>query len=112
MVTRSVQYRTESGLAPVAAKDPTVHSMVRKMRDHLNILMRVFDEAWASIAPTINPASVENARESLADAIIAHASTLGTDDLAALKAAALASFREQLTLYPQRAAPRPHRLIY
>jgi hypothetical protein len=81
--------------------------MARKLRDHLEALMHAFDEAWASIAPTINPASVESARQSLADAIIAHASTLGTDDLAALKAAALASFREQLTLYPQRAAPRP-----
>ena len=66
--------------------------MARNLRDHLEVLMHVFDEAWASIAPTIDPAFVENARESLADAIIAHASTLGTDDLAALKAAALASF--------------------
>ena len=70
--------------------------MARDLRDHLEALMHVFDEAWASIAPTIDPASVENARQSLADAIIAHASTLGTDDLAALKAAALASFRKRL----------------
>ena len=69
--------------------------MVRNLRDHLEVLMHAFDEAWASIAPTIDPASVENARQSLADAIIAHASTLGTDDLAALKAAALASFRKR-----------------
>ena len=68
--------------------------MARKLRDHLEGLMRVFDEAWESIESTIDPASVENARQSLADAIIAHASTLGTDDLAALKAAALASFSE------------------
>jgi hypothetical protein len=46
------------------------------------------------IAPTIDFASVEYARQSLADAIIAHACTLGTDDLVALKAAALASFSE------------------
>jgi hypothetical protein len=45
------------------------------------------------IALTTDPASVEYAWQSLADAIIAHASTLGTDGLAALKAAALASFR-------------------
>jgi hypothetical protein len=69
--------------------------MTRDLRDDLDVLMHVFDEAWASIAPTIDPASVENARQSLADAIIAHASTLGTDDLAALKAAALASFRKR-----------------
>ena len=65
-----------------------------RILDHLEALMHAFDEAWASIAPTIDPASVENARQSLADAIIAHASMLGTDDLAALKAAALASFPE------------------
>ena len=69
--------------------------MARNLRDHLEALKRAFDEAWASIAPTINPASVENARESLADAIVAHANTLGTDDLATLKTAALASFRKQ-----------------
>ena len=69
--------------------------MARYLLDQLEALEHVFDEAWASIAPTIDPASVENARQSLADAIIAHASTLGTDDLAALKAAALASFRKR-----------------
>ena len=69
--------------------------MARNLRDHLEALKRAFDEAWASIAPTINPASVENARERLANAIVAHANTLGTDDLATLKAAALASFRKR-----------------
>ncbi|MFZ0850626.1 MAG: hypothetical protein WAO08_15625 [Hyphomicrobiaceae bacterium] len=69
--------------------------MTRDLRDDLDVLMHVFDEAWASIAPTIDPASVETALESLAEAIIAHASTLGTDDLAVLKAAALASFRKR-----------------
>ena len=69
--------------------------MARYLLDQLEALEHVFDEAWASIAPTIDPASVENARQSLADAIIAHAGTLGTDDLAALKAAALASFRKR-----------------
>ena len=69
--------------------------MARNLQDHLEALMQAFDEAWASIAPTIVPASVENARQSLAEAIIAHANTLGTDDLAALKAAALASFRKR-----------------
>ena len=71
-----------------------MHSMARNLRDHLEIVMHAFDEAWASVAPTIDPASVETARESLAEAIIAHANTLGTDDLAALKAAAIASFRK------------------
>jgi hypothetical protein len=52
--------------------------MVRDLREHLEALMHAFDEAWASIAPSIDPASAENARQNLADAIIAHASTLGT----------------------------------
>ena len=90
--------------------------MTRDLRDDLDVLMHVFDEAWASIAPTIDPASVENARQSLADAIIAHASTLGTDDLAALKAAALASFRKRFlrrrsrrrVLTPPRSCDRRH----
>ena len=69
--------------------------MARNLRDHFEMLTHAFDEAWASIAPTIDPASVETARESLAEAIIAHANTLGTDDFAALKAAALASFRKR-----------------
>ena len=66
----------------------------QNLLDHVVALADAFDEAWASIAPTIDPASVKNARRSLAHAIIAHASTLGTDDLAALKAAAIASFSD------------------
>ena len=69
--------------------------MARNLRNHLEALKRAFDQAWASIAPTLDPACIENARESLAEAIGAHANTLGTDDLATLKAAALASFRKQ-----------------
>ena len=60
--------------------------------DHIEALTQAFDEAWESIASTIDPASVENARRSLADAIVAHADLLGTADLSALKAEALASF--------------------
>jgi hypothetical protein len=58
--------------------------------------MHALDEAWASIALTIDPTSVENGRQSLVDAIIANANTLGTDDLAALKAASLAPLRKRL----------------
>jgi hypothetical protein len=72
----------------------------RNLLDHVVALLHAFDEAWGSIAPTIDPASVKNARRRLADAIIAHASTLGTDDLAALKAAALASFSEAALSMP------------
>jgi len=59
--------------------------------DVIKALTQAFDEAWASIAPTIDPAAVENARLSLAHAIIAHAGLLGTSDVQALKAAALSS---------------------
>ena len=86
--------------------------MARNLRDHLEALMLVFDEAWAGIAPTIDPASVDNVRKSLAEAITAHANTLGTDDLAALKAAALASFRKRFSrrrvLTPPRSCDRRH----
>jgi hypothetical protein len=86
--------------------------MAPNLRDHLEILKHTSMKLGASIAPTIDPASVEIAREGLAEAIVAHANTLGTDDLAALKAAALASFRKQLTSsHPQRVAPRLHRQI-
>jgi hypothetical protein len=78
--------------------------MALGLRDQREALMDVFDEAWASIAPTIDPASVENTRQSLADAIIDHASTLGTNDLVALEAAALASFWET----PPRSSDRRH----
>ena len=32
--------------------------MVRNLGDHLEAVMHVFDEAWASIAPTIDPATL------------------------------------------------------
>lgn len=63
--------------------------------DVIKALTQAFDEAWASIAATIDPAAVENARLRLAHAIIAHAVLLGTGDLKALKAAALSSFQKQ-----------------
>jgi hypothetical protein len=72
----------------------------RDLLDHVEALLCAFDEAWASIAPAIDLASVENARLNLADAIIAHVSTLRTDDLATLKAAALASFRKRQSSRP------------
>jgi hypothetical protein len=59
----------------------------------LKLSKRTFDEAWGSIAATIEPASVENARLSLAHAIIARAAAHGLGDLSALMAAALAAFR-------------------
>jgi hypothetical protein len=65
--------------------------------DVIKALKQAFDEAWASIVHSIDPAAVENARLGLAHATIAHAGLLGTDDLAALKAAALASFEKNGT---------------
>jgi hypothetical protein len=63
--------------------------------DAIKALTQAFDEAWASIAATVDPAAVENSRLRLAHAIIAHAGLLGTGDLEALKAAALSSFQKQ-----------------
>jgi hypothetical protein len=63
--------------------------------DVIKALTQAFDEAWVSIAPTIDPAAIENARLSLAHAIIAHSGLLGTNDLEALKAAALSSFQKR-----------------
>lgn len=65
--------------------------------DIIKALKQAFDEAWASIVHSIDPTTVENARLGLAHAIVAHAGLLGTDDLAALKAAALASFEKNGT---------------
>ena len=59
----------------------------------IETLKQTFDEAWESIAASIEPACVENARLSLAHAIIAHAAVHGLGDLSALKVAALAAFR-------------------
>ena len=58
-------------------------------------LKRAFDEVWSLIAPSVDPASVENARLSLAHAIVAHAGLLGTENLEALKAAARAGFEKR-----------------
>ena len=63
--------------------------------DAIKALTQAFDEAWASIATTFDPAAVANARLSLAHAIIAHAALLGTGDLEALKAAALSSLQKR-----------------
>ena len=65
--------------------------------DIIKALKQAFDEAWASIVHSIDPTTVENARLSLAHAIVAHAGLLGTEDLAAPKAAALASFEKNGT---------------
>lgn len=59
----------------------------------IEALKQTFDEAWGSIAASIEPAFVENTRLSLAHAIIAHAAVHGFADLSALKAAALGVFR-------------------
>lgn len=61
----------------------------------IKALKRAFDEVWSLIAPSVDPASVENARLSLAHAIVAHAGQLGTENLEALKAAARAGFEKR-----------------
>lgn len=56
--------------------------------DTLKVLKRAFDEAWASIGPTIPPDRVDDTRLSLAHAIVAHAG-VGDSDCETLKAAAM-----------------------
>jgi hypothetical protein len=52
----------------------------------IEALKQTVDEAWASIAPTIETTCIENPRLSLAHAIIAHAPLHGFGDWSALKA--------------------------
>jgi len=54
----------------------------------VKVLKRAFDEAWASISPTIPPDRAADTRLSLAHAIVAHAGS-GDSDCETLKAAAL-----------------------
>ena len=54
----------------------------------IQVLKQAFDEAWASISPTIPADRVADTRLSLAHAIVAHAAT-GAVDAEALKVAAL-----------------------
>ena len=61
----------------------------------IKALKQAFDEVWSLIAPSVDPASVENARLRLAHAIVAHAGLFGTENLEALKAAARAGFEKQ-----------------
>jgi hypothetical protein len=65
--------------------------------DIIKALKQAFDEAWPSIVHSIDPTTVENARPSLAHAIVGHAGLLGTDDLAALKVVSLGSFEKNGT---------------
>jgi len=56
--------------------------------DTVKVLKQALDEAWARIAPTIEPDRVDDTRLSLAHAIVAHAGT-GDCDCESLMAAAL-----------------------
>lgn len=61
--------------------------------DAVKMLGRVFDDAWATIASTIKPDAVTNARIRLAHVVLAHYALHKTSDR--LKAAAIAAFQKQ-----------------
>jgi hypothetical protein len=65
----------------------------------VKILKQAFEEAWASIGPTIPPDRVADARIGLAHVVVAHAAT-GDHDQENLKAAAVEAARKN----PPRAA--------
>ncbi len=55
----------------------------------VKVLKQAFDEAWASMGPSVAPDRVDDTRLSLAHAIVAHAGAGGDSDCETLKAAAL-----------------------
>jgi hypothetical protein len=67
--------------------------------DTINVLKQAFEEAWASIGPTIAPDRTSDIRISLVHAIVAHAGA-GEIDCEMLKIAAL----EAVQKHPPRKA--------
>src|SRR5262245_64182486 len=85
-----------------AARDPRVRvdedcMEARKLlRDVVKVLAQAFDEAWASIAHTVEPARAKKVKSSLARVIVAQAKGRAPKDHRVLKTAALASFHNRL----------------
>ena len=72
------------------------------LRDVVNVLARAFDEAWASIAHTVEPARAKKVKSSLARAIVAQARGRAPKDYRALKTAALVSFQARSGQAPRK----------
>jgi uncharacterized membrane protein len=79
------------------------------LRDVVKVLAHAFDEAWASMAHTVEPAHAKKVKSSLARAIVAEARGRAPKDHQALKTAALVSFQMRLGQAPRKLSqPQPH----
>ncbi len=79
------------------------------LRDVVKVLAQAFDEAWVSIAHTVEPARAKKVKSSLARAIVAEARGRAPKDYQALKTAALVSFQKRLSQAPPKLGQsRPH----
>ena len=72
------------------------------LRDVVKVLAQAFDEAWASIAHTVEPARAKKVKSSLARTIVAQARGRAPKDHQALKIAALKSFQKRPGQAPQK----------
>jgi hypothetical protein len=73
------------------------------LRDVVRVLAQAFDEAWASMAHTVEPARAKRVKSSLARVIVAQARGRTPKDYRVLKRTALASLQN-------RPAPAPRKL--
>jgi hypothetical protein len=79
------------------------------LRDVVNVLAQAFDEAWASMAHTVEPARAKKVKLSLARMVVAQARGRARQDHQALKTAALASLQNRLGPAPRKLnRPRAH----
>ena len=79
------------------------------LRDVVKVLAQAFDEAWASIAHSVEPARAKKVKSNLARAIVAQARGRAPKDCRALKTAALVSFQKQLGRAPRKLSQsQPH----
>lgn len=72
------------------------------LRDVVKVLAQAFDEAWASIAHTVEPARAKKMKSSLARAIVAQNGGRAPKDHHGLKTAALASLQKRLGRAPRK----------
>ena len=83
----------------------TVMEGRKLLRDVVNFLAQAFDEAWASMAHTVEPARAKKVKSSLARAIVAQAKGRAPKDYQALKQQPLAPCK-RVQARPPVARPR------
>jgi hypothetical protein len=74
----------------------------KPLRDVVKVLAQAFDEAWASIAHTVEPGRAKKVKSSLAREIVAQTGGRAPKDYQALKTAALVSFQKRLGRAPRK----------